>query len=80
MSQLKLFREAMFVRDQDTLVFSFFTHIDPGALGNGENMWRVFIPPLITIRSDDGVCVEGKLGVWIDGDQEEPRVCLHTWR
>lgn len=47
------------VRDEDTLVLSLFSHIDPCTLGDGEDMGRILIATLASILVNDGIRVEG---------------------
>jgi pyoverdine/dityrosine biosynthesis protein Dit1 len=56
------------VRDQDALVLTFFVHADPGALSYCEDMRSIFVPPLVPVLLNDGISVEGQLGVGIDCD------------
>lgn len=37
------------LRDEDTLIFAFITHINPGTLCNGKDMRRVLIAALASI-------------------------------
>ena len=54
------------IRDENRLVFSILPHVHPSALCDGENMWRIFILPLIAVLLDHGVAVQWKVGVRID--------------
>lgn len=40
------------IRDQNALVFPFFSHVDPSSLGYSEYMRRVLVFPLATILMD----------------------------
>lgn len=59
------------VRDQDTLILSFFSHARPSSLCNSKNMGCILVLSLVTILGYDGFAVKGQLGVWIDCHQEQ---------
>ena len=69
-------KEEADVRNEDALVLSLLAHIDPCTLGNGEDVRGILVAALAAVLMYDGVGVERKGLVRIDGDQEEAGVCL----
>ena len=63
-------------RDKNTLIFAFFTHINPGAFCNSIYVWRTLVFAFVPVLLNDGVRIKGKVGVGIDGHQEKTRISL----
>lgn len=62
--------------DEDRLVLALVAHVDPCALGDGEDVGRVLVATFAAVGLDDGVCVELEGLVWVYGDEEEAGVGL----
>jgi hypothetical protein len=64
------------VRDENALIFSLFSHIDPCLLCDGKYVWTIIVSPFVTILLYDRVGVQRQLGVRIDGDKKQTRISL----
>jgi hypothetical protein len=69
-------RQRAHVRDEDALVLALLAHAHPCALGNGEDVRRVSVPPLAAVLLHDRVRVQGQVLVGVDRDEEQARVRL----
>ena len=56
------------IRDQDTLVLAFFTHVDPCTFRDCEDMGRVLISTFTSVLVNDRIRIERKVLVRIDGN------------
>lgn len=43
------------IRDENTLIFTFFTHINPSAFSDREDVWGVFISTFVAILLNNGI-------------------------
>lgn len=65
-----------YLRNQHGLVLAILQHVLVSIVTDGEDMGRHFISSLSSVGKHDGIRVNWKAAIGIDGHTEKPRVSL----